>query len=78
MAHSAKNPVEPTVLIEGQPAAIAGGATDDNNTAMISGEPSVLIAGQPAATLHDQATGEHRCVSGKPTVLIAGRPVAEE
>jgi uncharacterized Zn-binding protein involved in type VI secretion len=70
--------VEPTVLIAGQPAVIAGQSADASNLAMISGEPMVLIAGQPATTLHNQATGEQHHVSGKPTVLIAGRPAAEE
>ena len=70
-------PVEPTVLIEGQPAIIAGRSADTNITALTSGEPTVLIAGHPAATLV-QATGESHSISGKPTVLVAGRPAAED
>jgi|GEM_PF-3262758 len=70
-------PLEPTVLIEGQPAVIAGRSTDDNHSAIIPGEQTVLIADHPAATLDSQVVGESHSVSGKPTVLVAGRSVAE-
>jgi len=79
MTHTGKpviTPREPTVLIECQPAVIAGRSADDINPVLISGEPTVLIAGHPAATLDGQA-GEARSASGKPTVLVAGRPAAD-
>jgi len=69
---------EPTVLIEGQPAVIAGRSSDDSNTALVSGEPTVLIADHPAATLDGQVVGVSRSVSGRPTVLIAGHPATED
>ena len=56
--------VVPTVLIEGQPAAIPGHLADHEQP-LPSGEPTVLIAGRPAVTMDGQ---------GKPTVLIADRP----
>ena len=70
-------PVEPTVLIEGQPAVITGRSADDNHPAVVSGEPTVLIAGHPAAILNGQAVAESRSVSGKPSVLVASRPATE-
>jgi len=73
-----KNPVEPTVLIEGQPAAIAGPSVDGDSPATPSGEPTVLMAGHPAAILDGPTAGEHRPVSGMPTVLVAGRPAADD
>ena len=67
-------PREPTVLIEGQPAILAGQLAENNNLTIVSGEPTVLAAGQPAAILHGNAAGKS---SGKPTVLVASRPAAE-
>jgi uncharacterized Zn-binding protein involved in type VI secretion len=71
-------PAEPTVLIEGQPAVIAGHSAD-NAPLMISGEPTILVGGHPVAILDGQmpdcqTSSEHPQVFGKPTVLIAGRP----
>jgi len=78
MNHIEKNSVEPTVLIEGQPTAIARRSSEGNGPAMPSGEPSVLIAGHPAVSLDGHLTSEHCPVSGKPTVLVAGRPATGE
>jgi len=66
---SVVRPAEPSVLVEGQPAAIVGRSTDSVLTP-ISGEPTVLIAGQPAASLDAVTLDRH----GSPTVLIAGHP----
>ncbi len=63
-------PAEPTVLIEGRPAATSGHSPGDDG-AVISGEPTVLAAGRPAATISDQSN-----VTGRPTVLIKGHPAA--
>ncbi|MCL2622660.1 MAG: PAAR domain-containing protein [Planctomycetaceae bacterium] len=73
MSHTTKRAVtsaEPTVLTEGQPAAVAGRVADIEQP-LTSGEPTVLIAGHPAATSDGQT-------SGKPTVIIGGRPAADE
>jgi len=79
MTHTGKSTtisVEPTVLIEGQPAGISGLSADGNHPVLISGDPTVLIAGHPAMTLDSQAADEASSVSGRPTVLIAGRPAS--
>jgi uncharacterized Zn-binding protein involved in type VI secretion len=59
---------KPTILIEGQPATIAGNLVT-NDHQVISGEPTVLVGGRPIATLDGQNS-----VSGKPTVLIGDQP----
>ena len=64
----------PTVLIGGQPAAVAG------NMAVCTGPPdsilqgsgSVLIGGQPAARMGDPTAHGGLIIAGCPTVLIGG------
>lgn len=57
---------EPTVLVEGQPAASQGNVPPDGK--IPSGEPTVLVGGRPAVTLGKTGT------SGRPSILLKGRP----
>lgn len=67
-------PGEPTVLIEGLPAARVGdmatcvGPPDS----IATGSATVLIGGMPAARLGDSTTHGGSIVLGAPTVLIGG------
>ncbi len=67
-------PGEPTVLIEGMPAAKLGDmatCTGPPDT-IIAGSSSVLIAGMPAARLGDSTAHGGTIVAGSATVMIGG------
>jgi len=74
-------PGVPTVLIAGQPAAVAGDTITGNacTGAIAMGSPTVLIGGRPAARVTSQVTGANpysgvpvttAVALGAPTVLI--------
>lgn len=67
-------PGEPTVLIEGMPAARLGDmatCTGPPDT-IIAGSSSVLIAGTPAARLGDSTAHGGTIAAGSATVMIGG------
>lgn len=67
-------PGEPTVLIEGQPAARVGDmatCTGPPDT-IVAGSGTVMIGGMPAARLGDSTTHGGTIVLGSATVMIGG------
>ncbi len=71
-------PGVPTVLIMGQPAAVAGDTVSGNACmgAIAMGSPMVLIGGRPAARTNDPVTGANP-YSGVPvSTTIAPTPAA--
>jgi uncharacterized Zn-binding protein involved in type VI secretion len=71
-------PGVPTVLIQGQPAAVAGDSVSGNacTGAIVMGSPTVLIGNRPAARTNDPVSGANP-YSGVPVATtIAPTPAA--
>jgi len=65
-------PGEPTVLINGMPAAVAGGMCTCAGPpdSMVVGSTTVLIGGKPAIRMGDTTAHGGQIIVGSPTVMV--------